>query len=135
MGVPTHAMDIQAEQARRGIARLGAVNLFYMAGAPIPAAVAERFVAQGVRPQNIYGMTENSSHQYTHPTDDETTICTTCGRGGAGYAVRIFAQDDPDREVPVGTVGQIGGRGAALMLGYFDHQGRSAKGRGGEEGG
>src|SRR3546814_10180194 len=77
MGVPTHAMDIQAEQARRGIARLGAVNLFYMAGAPIPAAVAERFVAQGVRPQNIYGMTENSSHQYTHPTDDETTICTT----------------------------------------------------------
>ena len=122
MGVPTHAMDIQAEQARRGIGRLGSVNLFYMAGAPIPPAVAERFVAQGVRPQNIYGMTENSSHQYTHPSDDEATICTTCGRGGAGYAVRIFAQDDPDREVPVGTVGQIGGRGAALMLGYFDNQ-------------
>lgn len=122
MGVPTHAMDIQAEQARRGIARLGAVNLFYMAGAPIPPAVAERFVAQGIRPQNIYGMTENSSHQYTHPDDDGTTVCTTCGRGGAAYEVRIFAQDDPDREVPVGTVGQIGGRGAALMLGYFDNQ-------------
>lgn len=122
MGVPTHAMDIQAEQARRGIARLGAVNLFYMAGSPIPPAVAERFVVQGVRPQNIYGMTENSSHQYTHPSDDEATICTTCGRGGAGYTVRIFAQNDPDREVPAGTVGQIGGKGAALMLGYFDNQ-------------
>jgi len=122
MGVPTHAMDIQAEQARRGIERLGAVNLFYMAGAPIPPAVAERFVAQGVRPQNIYGMTENSSHQYTHPDDDEATICTTCGRGGLGYAVRIFAQDNADEEVPVGTVGQIGGKGAALMLGYFDNQ-------------
>src|SRR3546814_5558963 len=70
----------------------------------------------------MHGMTENSSNQYTHPTDDETTICTTCGRGGAGYEVRIFAQDDPDREVPVGTVGQTGGRGAALMLGYFDNQ-------------
>ncbi len=122
MGVPTHAMDIQAEQARRGIERLGAVDLFYMAGAPIPPAVAERFVAQGVRPQNIYGMTENSSHQYTHPDDDEATICTTCGRGGLGYAVRIFAQDNADEEVPVGTVGQIGGKGAALMLGYFDNQ-------------
>ncbi len=122
MGVPTHAMDIQAEQARRGIRRLGAVDLFYMAGAPIPPAVAERFVAQGVRPQNIYGMTENSSHQYTHPSDDEATVCNTCGRGGAGYEVRIFAQEDPDREVPAGTVGQIGGRGAALMLGYFDNQ-------------
>jgi len=122
MGVPTHAMDIQAEQKRRGIDRLGRVNLFYMAGAPIPPAVAERFVEQGVRPQNIYGMTENSSHQYTHPGDDQRTVCTTCGRGGAAYTVRIFDQEDPDREVLAGTIGQIGGKGAALMLGYFDNQ-------------
>ena len=122
MGVPTHAMDIQAEQARRGIEKLGSVNLFYMAGSPIPPAVAERFVRQGVRPQNIYGMTENSSHQYTHPVDDEATICATCGRGGAGYEVRIFSQENRDEEVPPGTIGEIGGKGAALMLGYFDNQ-------------
>jgi acyl-CoA synthetase len=122
MGVPTHAMDIQAEQAKRGIDRLGSVDLFYMAGAPIPPAVAERFVSQGIKPQNIYGMTENSSHQYTHPSDDEATICATCGRGGAGYTVKIFDQEDPDREVPTGTIGQIGGKGPALMLGYFDNQ-------------
>ena len=122
MGVPTHAMDIQAEQQRRGIDRLGSVRLFYMAGAPIPPAVAEGFVAQGIKPQNIYGMTENSSHQYTHPDDDEATICATCGRGGRAYEVRIFDQEDVDAEVPTGTVGQIGGRGAALMLGYFDNQ-------------
>ncbi len=82
MGVPTHAMDILAEQRRRGLARLGAVRLFYMAGAPIPPAVAERFLELGVKPQNIYGMTENSSHHYTHPDDDAATICATCGRGG-----------------------------------------------------
>src|SRR5205085_7238980 len=29
---------------------------------------------------------------------------------------------DPDRLVAIGEVGQIGGRGAALMLGYFDNQ-------------
>jgi acyl-CoA synthetase len=122
MGVPTHAMDIQAEQARRGITKLGSVDLFYMAGSPIPPAVAERFVAQGVRPQNIYGMTENSSHQYTHPTDAQAIVCSTCGRGGAAYTVRIFDQENPDIEVAPGTIGQIGGKGAALMLGYFDNQ-------------
>ena len=97
-------------------------RLFYMAGAPIPRSVAERFLDQGIKPQNIYGMTENSSHHYTHPDDDADTICATCGRGGLAYEVRIFDQADPDREVPAGEVGQIGGRGGALMLGYFGNQ-------------
>lgn len=122
MGVPTHAMDILAEQQRRGIDKLGAVNLFYMAGAPIPPSVCEAFVRQGIKPQNIYGMTENSSHQYTHPGDDNDTVISTCGRGGKAYEVRLFDPVDDDREVPAGTVGQIGGRGAALMLGYFANQ-------------
>ena len=122
LGVPTHAMDILAEQSKRGIARLGNVQLFYMAGSPIPPTTASAFVAQGIKPQNVYGMTENSSHQYTHPTDTTETIVTTCGRGGPAYEVRLFDPADADVEVPVGTVGQIGGRGAALMLGYFDNQ-------------
>ena len=122
MGVPTHAMDVLAEQGKRGLARLGKVEVFYMAGSPIPPTVAEAFVKQGIKPQNVYGMTENSSHQYTHPTDDTATIIETCGRGGPAYEIRLFDPADQDREVPPGTVGQIGGRGAALMLGYFANQ-------------
>ncbi len=122
MGVPTHAMDVLAEQQKRGLARLGKVEVFYMAGSPIPPTVAEAFVTQGIKPQNVYGMTENSSHQYTHPTDDTATIIETCGRGGPAYEIRLFDPADQDREVPPGTVGQIGGRGAALMLGYFANQ-------------
>ncbi len=122
LGVPTHAMDILAEQKKRGISRLGSVEVFYMAGAPIPPTVAAAFVAQGVKPQNVYGMTENSSHQYTHPGDATETIVKTCGRGGPAYEVRVFDPANPDVEVPTGTVGHIGGRGAALMLGYFDNQ-------------
>jgi acyl-CoA synthetase len=122
LGVPTHAMDILAEQKKRGLARLGNVQVFYMAGAPIPPTIARAFVEQGVKPQNIYGMTENSSHQYTHPGDDEELIVTTCGRGGRAYEVRLSDPADPDRPVPIGQVGQICGRGAALMLGYFDNQ-------------
>jgi acyl-CoA synthetase (AMP-forming)/AMP-acid ligase II len=122
MGVPTHAMDVLAEQRRRGVSRLGSVEVFYMAGAPIPPSVAEAFVAQDVTPQNIYGMTENSSHQYTHPNDDHATIVNTCGRGGRAYEIELFDPADADRMVPRGTVGEIGGRGAALMLGYFGNQ-------------
>ena len=122
MGVPPHAMDLLAQQRDRGVARLGSVQVFYMAGAPIPPAVAEAFVQQGIKPQNVYGMTENSSHQYTHPNDDTATSVRTCGRGGPAYAIRIFDANDPDTEVPLGTVGQIGGQGAALMLGYFGNQ-------------
>jgi len=122
MGVPTHAMDMLAEQTARGIATLGAVNLFYMAGAPIPPATAEAFLAQGVRPQNIYGMSENSSHQYTHPGDAAEIVCATCGTGGKAYGIRIYDQENPDIEVPAGVIGQVGGMGGCLMLGYFDNQ-------------
>jgi acyl-CoA synthetase len=122
MGVPTHAIDILAEARRRGLDRLGAVRLFYMAGSPIPREVAQTFLGMGVTPQNIYGMTENGSHQYTLPTDDAQTIVETCGRACRGYETRIFAQDNADLEVPLGTVGEIGTRGALLMLGYFDNQ-------------
>jgi acyl-CoA synthetase len=122
MGVPTHAMDILADQKARGIEKLGSVELFYMAGAPIPAATAEAFLAQGIKPQNIYGMSENSSHQYTHPHDDAKTVCSTCGTGGKAYRIRIYDQENPDIEAPTRTIGQIGGMGGCLMLGYFDNQ-------------
>ena len=122
MGVPTHAMDILAEQKARNIAQLGAVKLFYMAGSPIPPSVADAFVKQGIKPQNVYGMTENSSHQYTHPDDDYDTVVTTCGRGGPAYQVAVFDPADDNRRLPDGEIGQIGGRGASLMLGYFDNQ-------------
>lgn len=122
MGVPTHAMDIQAEARARGLGGLGAARTFYMAGSPIPPAVAEEFVARGVKPQNVYGMTENSSHQYTHPHDATEVIVTTCGRGGRAYEVAVFDPADRDRPLPPGEVGEIGGRGAALMLGYLGNQ-------------
>lgn len=122
LGVPTHAMDILAEQKKLGHRNLGNVSVFYMAGAPIPPTVAMAFVEQGIKPQNVYGMTENSSHQYTHPSDAPETIVGSCGRGGQAYEVRLFDPNDSDREIGPGEVGHIGGRGAALMLGYFNNQ-------------
>jgi len=122
LGVPTHAMDILAEQKQRGLPRIGQVKTFYMAGAPIPEVVAKAFADQGITPQNVYGMTECSSHQYTHPDDPQEVWISTCGRGGPAYEVRIWDPEDPDKELPRGRTGEIGGRGACLMLGYFGDQ-------------
>lgn len=122
MGVPTHAMDILDDLRQRGLTKLGSVTCFYMAGSPIPKEVAETFVKLGVKPQNVYGMTENGSHQVTSPDDSIDTIISTCGKPCKGYEVRLFNPEDPDQEVPVGEVGEIASRGALLTLGYYDDQ-------------
>jgi acyl-CoA synthetase len=122
MGVPTHAMDILAELRRQRLDRLGAVKVFYMAGSPIPRETAQAFLDRGVLPQNVYGMTENGSHQYTLPSDDPRTIVETCGHSCRAYEIRIWDKDNPDVEAPPGEIGEIGGRGACLTLGYFDNQ-------------
>ncbi len=122
LGVPTHAIDVLAQENARGADRIGNVKVFYMAGATIAPSVAEAFVRLGIRPQNVYGMTENSSHHYTRRGDDFETIVRTCGRGGRAYEVRIFDANDPDVEAGPGVIGQIGGRGGALMLGYYANQ-------------
>ncbi len=127
MGVPTHAMDILAELRRRNLVnpnegRLGKVKTFYMAGSVIPREVAQAFLDRGVIPQNVYGMSENGSHQYTLPSDSPETIVATCGRACAAYEIRLWDQENPDIEAGPGEIGEIGGRGACLTLGYFDNQ-------------
>ena len=122
MGGPTHAMDILADMKRRGMDRLGKVSMFYMAGSVIPPQTAKAFLDMGIKPQNIYGMTENGSHQYTLPDDDVATITGTCGRACHGYETRLWDQENPDRGAKPGEIGEIGTRGALLMLGYFNNQ-------------
>jgi acyl-CoA synthetase len=84
--------------------------------------VVAGLIKQGIRPQSGYGMTENCGHQYTMPGDESRLIIETSGKCCASYELRIFKADDPDTEAATGEVGQIGGRGASLMLGYFDDQ-------------
>ena len=95
---------------------------FRISGAAAPAPVVTELMQYGIVPQSGYGMTETCSHQYTLPDDPPERIVETCGRACAGYEIRIWCQDDPDTEAVPGEIGEIGGRGASLMLGYFDDQ-------------
>jgi acyl-CoA synthetase len=122
MGVPTHAIDVLAELKQRNLNQLGSVKLFYMAGSPIAPELAAQFLAMGITPQNIYGMTENGSHQYTLPNDDARTIVETCGRAAPGFECVIVDAEQSDKQLPPNQIGEIASRGALLMLGYFDHQ-------------
>jgi acyl-CoA synthetase len=104
------------------MATLGKVSIFYMAGSIIPPQTAKSFLDMGIKPQNIYGMTENGSHQYTLPDDEVGVVTTTCGRACHGYETRLWDQENPDIEAKPGELGEIGTRGGLLMLGYFNNQ-------------
>ncbi|HXF34787.1 MAG TPA: class I adenylate-forming enzyme family protein, partial [Candidatus Acidoferrales bacterium] len=122
VGVPTHAYDLLKELRERGMPSLGRVKGFRISGAAASKDVVAGLLELGIMPQAGYGMTEAGSHNYTLPGDDPRFVLETSGRACRGYEIRIWDQDNPDLEVPAGTVGQIGGRGASLMLGYFDAQ-------------
>ena len=125
-GVPTHAIDLLAEMRARGAQGLAAVRGFRISGAAAPPQVVSELLSRGIVPQSGYGMTEACSHQYTLPDDPPERIVETCGRACEGFEVRIWLQDDPDVEAAPGEIGQIGGRGASLMLGYFEDEAATA---------
>jgi acyl-CoA synthetase len=122
VGVPTHAIDLLRELRERALNGIGRLTGFRISGAAAPREVVAQLIANGVMPQSGYGMTETCSHQYTLPTDDAALVIETCGTACPGYELKIWSRDDPDVEAATGEIGQIGGRGASLMLGYFDDQ-------------
>jgi acyl-CoA synthetase (AMP-forming)/AMP-acid ligase II len=122
VGVPTHAMDLLGEMKARNMSSPGEVKGFRISGASAPREVIAELIQTGVMPQSGYGMTEAGSHHYTRIDDDADRVVQTSGRPCDGYEVKIFSHDDINTEVLIGESGQIGGRGASLMLGYFDDQ-------------
>jgi acyl-CoA synthetase len=122
VGVPAHAVDLIAEMKARRLSGIGALRGFRISGAAAPAQLIADLIAHGIVPQSGYGMTETCSHQYTLPHDDPKLIGESCGKACPGYEIRIFDRDDPNRALPARQIGEIGGRGASLMLGYFDDQ-------------
>ncbi len=122
LGVPTHALDLLAEVRRRNMTSLGRVKAFEIGGSAVPPALVKGLLAIGVVTQNAFGMTENHSFQYTRPDDPPDTISSSCGRPADGMEIKLWHEAHPDIEVAPGQIGELGVRGASLMLGYFNDQ-------------
>ncbi|WP_093758254.1 class I adenylate-forming enzyme family protein [Tardiphaga sp. OK245] len=126
MGVPTHAIDIQQDATTRGLERLGDVKVFYMSGSSIAPEVARRFADYGIVPQNTYGMSEGGSHTSTLRDDGHDVLVNTvgqcCGRGNPCYELKVWKANDRDILAAPGEIGELGGRGASFMLGYYANQ-------------
>ena len=125
-GVPAHAVDLLKELRQFGVRAPESITGFRISGAQAPANVAAELLEYGITPQTGYGMTEAHSHNYTLPDDDPQRIIGTAGRACPGYEIKIWSLDNADIEAAVGEVGQIGGRGASLMLGYYADEAATA---------
>ena len=125
-GVPAHAVDLLEELKEPGKKAPEKITGFRISGAQVPENVAAGLLEYGIMPQTGYGMTEAHSHNYTLPDDAPERIIGTSGRPCPGYEIKIWSLDDADVELGVGEVGQIGGRGASLMLGYFEDEAATA---------
>lgn len=124
-GVPAHAMDLLKALEASGVESktlMGRLKGFRISGAAVPGWVVERMTALNIKAQSGYGMTEACSHHYTLPDDPIERITSTSGRSCPGYEVKVFSVDNPDHVVSAEEIGHIGGRGASLMMGYFDDQ-------------
>lgn len=120
VGVPTHAMDLLTELKTRGIDKYDRLKSFRVSAAACPEHVAAELYDYGIPVQKGYGMTETNGHQYGQPGDSRDLVIGTSGVCCPGYALRIFDANDPDREAAPGSSGLVGGKGASLMLGYFN---------------
>lgn len=119
VGVPTHAMDLLAELKTRNTTRYDALKSFRVSAAACPEQVAADLYDLGIPVQKGYGMTETNGHQLGLPGDSRERVVKTSGVCCPGYALAVFDANDPDRMLPPGEIGLVAGRGASLMLGYF----------------
>jgi acyl-CoA synthetase (AMP-forming)/AMP-acid ligase II len=105
----------QAEAQGTSLATLGN----YMVGAAsVPPALVERADAAGVGVYRAYGSSEHPVITSGTPEDPAPKRARTDGRLMPGSEIRLL--DEDDRDVPVGTDGEIVSRGPELMLGYTD---------------
>ena len=98
------------------VARMECIGL---GGAPVPAAVAERAEALGIRVFRSYGSTEHPSITGCAATDRVDKRTHTDGPPMLGVELRMLDVEG-ETEVEPGVAGQILSRGPDLCAGYTD---------------
>ena len=120
VGVPTHAMDLVGELSSRGINKYERLKCFRVSAAACPEHVAAALFDKGIPVQKGYGMTETNGHQHGLPGDEREQVLRSSGVCCPGYNLAVFDEGNVDKRLQPGELGVVGGKGASLMLGYFD---------------
>ncbi|GLW06342.1 fatty acid--CoA ligase [Microtetraspora sp. NBRC 13810] len=125
-GVPTSAWQLMSHPdfAKRDISSLGALGY---GGAPAPPKLLERIGERlpGRAPSNGYGMTETTALIVNNSGQGYRDKPDSIGRPVAIIDVRI--SDPLGDEVPVGEVGELCVRGAAVIAGYWNRPDATAE--------
>ncbi|MBB6250881.1 acyl-CoA synthetase [Nitrospirillum iridis] len=96
---------------------LAAVRRWACGGAPLDDALARRFVERGARVCNGMGMTETGPTLFLNDPEGATAKVGAIGKPQMLCRVRVV--DDSGRDVPVGHVGEVWVKGAAVTPGYW----------------
>lgn len=105
--------DYQPERLRRLVA-------LCTGGAPMPAALIQRFCDEGITIADGYGMSESGT-VLGMPIADRARILAKAGSAGIpGPVLRLRLVDDHGNDVPDGQVGEIWIAGPNLSPGYWN---------------
>ncbi|MEY4501239.1 MAG: AMP-dependent synthetase [Pseudomonadota bacterium] len=89
-------------------------------GAPLPVEVKARFEKiTGAKVVEGYGLTESSGVVSCNPYEGLNKT-GTIGQPLPGTHVKLLDREDPTRDAPDGTAGEIAFRGPQVMKGYWD---------------
>jgi cyclohexanecarboxylate-CoA ligase/acyl-CoA synthetase len=123
---PFVTMMIDARRENPGAHDLSSFRLFGCGGAPVPASVVwDAVEVLGCRLMTIFGMSEASLWTHTRIDDPVDRVASSDGRAVAGMDIAIL--DDDGHEVERGEEGELCGRSASVMLGYWRDPERTAQ--------
>jgi long-chain acyl-CoA synthetase len=103
----------------------GSMRVWGSGAAPLPAEIVEPFERKfGGRILEGYGLTEASPVVSAHRLSGPRKIGSV---GQAIPGVEVSIQDDGDRPLPVGEVGEVCVRGRNVMVGYYRNPEETAR--------
>jgi acyl-CoA synthetase len=116
-GTPYHLSGI-VEAADSGGHDLTSLRNYIVGAAPVPSALVERCLGQGLAVYHCYGSSEHPTVTSGTADDPLDKQLHTEGRVIAGSELRLV--NDEGQDVPAGEDGEIATRGGELFIGYLD---------------
>jgi non-ribosomal peptide synthetase component E (peptide arylation enzyme) len=123
LAATTFLQDL-TETARRAGTRLDSLRCFGCGGAPVPPALVDAAMGQGIQCLRLYGSTEVLVGTWNRP---ESTLDQRRFTDGIAMShVEIMIVDDDGQPVPPNTPGEIVTRGPNTSVGLFGDEARTA---------